>query len=443
MWFVIITMGMSIRCGDMIGVTSIVRVLGLLPECYPCILNCYHSASFDLNVLIRLWVQWVLKMFSTKVMVNGRAILLGDGIKIGKEGKKMPGVKLLHQDSESNSKAEFIMGHSIQVVALLVAAGASFFAVPLNAKIHEGLKYTNRDKKTLLDKFYDMLMSLGLDVPCYVLLDKYYGSGKLANKLCDADHHLITMVKTTAVGYEEVENKEKKVGRPKKYGNKITLKKQFKKEADDFIAASSPIQGDQDVEIKYMSKDLLWKASGRVVRYIWVMHPTKGNAIILSTDTTLEPLQIIELYGYRFKIEVSFKQAVHSIGMFSYRFWLASMKRTKRGDGDKYLHKESKRYREKIKKKLLVYEKYIHIGIIAQGLLQYLSTMSHKAVWSCFGSWLRTIRPGIPPSEKVTSVALSNSLPEFLLDRNNNDECKKFLLERIDFSRSEGIKFAA
>jgi hypothetical protein len=34
----------------------------------------------------------------------------------------MPGVKLLHQVSESNTKPEYIMGHSIQVVSVLVRA---------------------------------------------------------------------------------------------------------------------------------------------------------------------------------------------------------------------------------------------------------------------------------------------------------------------------------
>jgi hypothetical protein len=33
------------------------------------------------------------------VRVNGRLILVGDGIKAPKRGKKMPAVKLLHQQS--------------------------------------------------------------------------------------------------------------------------------------------------------------------------------------------------------------------------------------------------------------------------------------------------------------------------------------------------------
>ena len=43
-----------------------------------------------------------------------------DGIKIPKCGRKMPAVKFLHQQSEANTKPEFITGHSLQAVSLLV-----------------------------------------------------------------------------------------------------------------------------------------------------------------------------------------------------------------------------------------------------------------------------------------------------------------------------------
>ena len=72
----------------------------------------------------------------------GRPVLLGDGIKIPKSGRKMPAVKLLYQESEGNTKPRYIMGHSVQVVSMLVAAAGSFFAVPLAGRIHEGVKFT-------------------------------------------------------------------------------------------------------------------------------------------------------------------------------------------------------------------------------------------------------------------------------------------------------------
>src|SRR4029077_13363259 len=112
----------------------------------------FPNSAVKLDRLTALWTQLVLRLFPQKLRVNGRGVLVGDGIKVPKCGRKMPAVKLLHQQSESNTKPEYIMGHSLQAVSLLVQAASSVFAVPLAARIHEGVVWSNRDRRTLLDK---------------------------------------------------------------------------------------------------------------------------------------------------------------------------------------------------------------------------------------------------------------------------------------------------
>jgi hypothetical protein len=56
---------------------------------------------------------------------------LADGLKAPKEGRQMPAVKARHQSASGNTKAPFIMGHSCQAIALLVAALGQVCAVPL------------------------------------------------------------------------------------------------------------------------------------------------------------------------------------------------------------------------------------------------------------------------------------------------------------------------
>ena len=106
------------------------------------------------------------------------------------------------------------------------------------------------------------------------------------------------------------------------------------------------------------------------------------------------------------------------------------MKPLRRRNGNPHLHRESLQYRNDIKRKLNGYHSFIQAGIIAQGLLHCLATVFPKLVWDSFGSWLRTIRPGIPPSELVVATALRQRLPAFLLD---DPECSffaKFILDR-------------
>ena len=63
--------------------------------------------------------------------------------------------------------------------------------------------------------------------------------------------------------------------------------------------------------------------------------------------------------------------------------------------------------------------------------------------WNSFGSWIRTILPGILPSEMVTAIAMRNSFPEFLAGSNEEVSLTKFILEKIDISRTEGARLIA
>jgi hypothetical protein len=65
-----------------------------------------------------------------------------------------------------------------------------------------------------------------------------------------------------------------------------------------------------------------------------------------------------------------------------------------------------------------------------------------RLVWASFGSWLRIVRPGIPPSEFVTATARSHSLPEFLTERHKGQEFKEFLRENIDVTSYEALRLA-
>jgi hypothetical protein len=116
---VLVLAGLCLR-PDLAGVTSLVRGLGLSEASYYCLLHFFHSPALDLELLTRLWQQTLQRLFRRHlVRINGRAVVLVDGLKRPKEGKKMPGVKSLHQESRCNAKASFIMGHSLQAVAVL------------------------------------------------------------------------------------------------------------------------------------------------------------------------------------------------------------------------------------------------------------------------------------------------------------------------------------
>ena len=163
----------------------------------------------------------------------------------------------------------------------------------------------------------------------------------------------------------------------------------------------------------------------------------------MCTDTSLQAVEIIRLYSLHFKIEHTFKQAVRRIGAFTYHFWMSDMKPLRRNNGNLHLHRASLKYRNDVKRKLHAYHVFIQAGLVCQGLLQYLSVAFPQLVWSSFGSWLRTIRPGIPPSELVVATALRQRLPEFLLDADQNNIFTNFVAERQDTNKMQAFRLAA
>ncbi len=137
-WFVIAAVGFMLR-SDHLGVTSPVRDLCLTDGSYETLLNFFHSSAYSLGSLRETWYDIIARVAPAET-VRGRKLLVGDGVKQYKEGLRIPGVKKMHQESETCSKGEFIHGHLPGAIGIIIGGVGKRFCLPLKINIQNGIR---------------------------------------------------------------------------------------------------------------------------------------------------------------------------------------------------------------------------------------------------------------------------------------------------------------
>jgi hypothetical protein len=402
-------MAFIIRC-DHCGVSSIVRWLFLNPDYYDPLLRFFRTTSWQLEPLLASWVTIAMSSYPV-LEFNGRPLLIGDTIKVGKEAHKIPGLKLLHQESQNSCAAEFVFGHHFGVVALLVGSMAKSFCLPLQAEIHEGIDTIcpahglNGKAATLVTRMAYLLADKARQTGrcCYAAVDAYYAVGPmflLLKAALDENGrqlvHVITRAKSNYVGFFDWPDGRRKYQET----DKVRLSDIFDF-PEMFDKEELRIQGKLKT-VGYYCIDLLWKPVKDNIRFVMVVDGT-DRFILMCSDLELSPQDIITIYCYRSKIEGMFLLLKHLLGGFCYRFWtkvLPELKRNQKLD----VSQLSKPDLRKIRRTVQAIERYVNLAGIALGLLQYLALTQAPKVWQSYPGWLRTYSSNVPSEGVVQGV---------------------------------------
>jgi len=332
-------------------------------------------------------------------------ILIGDGVKQPKEGKKMPGVKRLHQESENSSKPEFIFGHMFGSIGAVVGDAEKLFCLPLSASLQDGdklmRKWDNADYEPvshvvqIVRDAFSATVALG---DCILLLDAYFFTTLLlkdmANQALQLGRKLsiVTRAKMSTVAYNlPVPHKGR--GRPRKKGEAVKLKQLFDSERENFTQAKVWLYGKEET-VEYLCKDLLWGTGLFWLMRFVLVKCGDTKLILVCTNVSFTPLQMLRLYGYRFKIEVTFRTLKQVLCAFGYHFWSVFAPKLNRfaqkGEKDPLTEVKSEKERTRILEAFCAIERYVMMALIANGILQLLSLKYSRIVEkSCF-CWLRT-----------------------------------------------------
>ena len=170
-----------IGANEMIGITSFCRFWGLGANGYNTLLHFFRSGAWSAAMIISQWQIFVVSQ-QVAVMVAERAVLAGDHTYVPKDGRHMPGVVTLHQDSETQSKPSYFRGHQWGAICLMIGTFSAAFGLPLSLGIHQGMKHITDEKAEKEDcgNLKTRIIQMALDfairhnMPCILTLDAYF-----------------------------------------------------------------------------------------------------------------------------------------------------------------------------------------------------------------------------------------------------------------------------
>lgn len=440
-WFIIAAVGFMLR-SDHLGVTSIMRELELCSDnLYACMIHFFHSTAWTLAKLQGKWLE-IVQQSGLIYDEFGKPILIGDGVKKPKEGKHMPGVKKTHQESGNSSKPEYTMAHLFGALGIVVGNRLKQFCLPISMTIQDGCQpilewieseYATDSHVTCLVRQACKAAAL-MCQDCFLLMDSYFLSepvlAAMAAAAKKADKALVTLITKAKSDYTAFEKPGEYSGRgrPRIVGKKIKLFDLFVKKVDAFTATQLHLYGKTQA-VQYYCVDLLWGRNlKQELRFVLtVMNGWKN--IIVCTDLNLHPEQIIQLYCYRFKIEVLFRAFNQCIAGLHYHFWNKYVPRLNPFEAAKAVAEKlamitDLKERESIISTYRATEGFVMICCIATGILQLCALNFTQAINASPIRWLRTYT-NIVPSEDSTQVCMRKSFAQIY------DKCPKLSIVEI------------
>lgn len=165
---------------DKLGVTSVIRDLALSPDCYLSMIHFFRASSWSLDTIRLCWFSIVNDVFPLYKERNFH-VLVGDGVKQSKEGRRMPRVKKLFQESENSAKPEYIHGHMFGGLGILARHAKNWACIPLSIRLHDGFQAAHEWKGAsiscashvvkMIGDAYHAAQTFG---DCLLLLDRYF-----------------------------------------------------------------------------------------------------------------------------------------------------------------------------------------------------------------------------------------------------------------------------
>jgi len=442
-----------IKRRDFEGVTSVIRDLELNPALYESLMNSFRSKACKDDQLEKEWWSWLLGAASL-YRIGGRIIMLGDDTNTPKDGRKMAGMRIIHQHSETASKPQFFRGHVWSCLAVLtgIAPSATALSIQLCEPSKTATKKVQRGKKKSKARASKGRILKGLNVATsgkaevsedappvadenrivwmvnqaiafammaggnsLLVVDAWFNTKTLYREAAKSNGKLevLSRAKGNCVAYFPAERPEPgRKGRPAVYGKKVKVADLFKTHASQFIETELNIYGTLE-KVRILAVNLMWRPVGKQIRFI-LCESSRGKIVLMSSDLQLPGADALSAYCQRVKIERLFDTGKNDFGCTDYHFWtkhLTPASRKPSKDTPKEASRTSKP--ESVKAAAQACRRYMTFCLMIVGVLQIVSDQYPSEVIKYAARWLRTPTVGTP-SESVTKYAISRRFEELL-----------------------------
>jgi hypothetical protein len=267
-------------------------------------------------------VTLVVTTLGDTLQVHGAYLLGTDTTLVAKTSKRMGGGQTWKDHSDNADRGAYLVGHHWNLVGLISPWGTRWLCWPLVMRLVPGLQGARQwsvGAAVETMSFWDAAIAAILEVTqCLgeasvrVVADAFYSKAPFLNGLLARGIHVISRLRKDAVGWDDPEPPPPGTrGRKPRHGRKWTLA--------SLLTAETPIRDRLTLygkltTVVFVVRDVWLRDVVQKVRVV-VLEGSKEPVILVSTDLTLSALQIIEIYGARFSIELTIRDLKQHFGL--------------------------------------------------------------------------------------------------------------------------------
>jgi len=251
-----------------------------------------------------------------------RLCIVLDETIVEKSSKHMFGVAWQRNTHGGWCRGTHLLGHYWLVLAVQVRIAARLFCCPVALRLYRQKKRCPADEyRTPCQLARHLLRSLSWpqadDLVPTVVADAGFADSKLLRWCHRRGLAMIVRGRIDARVHDlYVESPKSPRGRPRQWGRVISLA-EFASDPRHFTQTLRLYQ--DQVEVQVASLVGRHRKSGLALRFVLLRMAGKADVVVMSTDLSLTPREIAQLYAERFAIELTFRELKQHFGLGHYQ----------------------------------------------------------------------------------------------------------------------------